>query len=109
MNFFISNALAETAAPPAGGGIQMFILIGVFFVIMYFMIIRPQSKRAKDHKQLIDSLSKGDEVVTTGGMLGKITNVGENFLRVEVSDGVELRLQKSAISNVLPKGTLRND
>ncbi|MEJ2480435.1 MAG: preprotein translocase subunit YajC [Acidihalobacter sp.] len=108
MSFFISNAYAQAGAPaPAGGGIEFMIMIGIFFALMYFMIIRPQSKRAKEHRKLLESLSKGDEVVTTGGMVGKISAVGENFLEVEVSEGTVVKVQKQAVSAVLPKGTIK--
>lgn len=108
MNWLIADAYAQNAGQPAaGGGIEFFIMIGIFFLIMYFMIIRPQSKRAKEHKKLIESLSKGDEVVTNGGLLGKITDVGESFVQLEVSEGVMVRFQKNAVSSVMPKGTLK--
>ena len=106
--FLISDAMAETAAPP-GAGYSMFIMIGIFFVIMYFMIIRPQQKRQKEHQKLISSLSKGDEVVTNGGILGKILKVGENSIKVEIAEGVTIKLQKNSISSVLPKGSLKHD
>jgi len=110
MNWLISDALAQNAGQqPAGGGIEFFIMIGIFFLIMYFMIIRPQSKRAKEHKKLIEALSKGDEVVTNGGLLGKITEVGDNFVKIEVAEGVALKVQKSAVASVMPKGTLKGD
>lgn len=107
--FLISDAMAEGAAGSAGGGYEMFIMIGIFFAIMYFMIIRPQQKRAKEHQSLIGSLSKGDEVETTGGMLGKIVKVGDNSLQIEIADGVAIKLQKHSISKVLPKGSLKQD
>ncbi len=107
--FLISDAMAEGAAGPAGGGYEMFVMIGIFFAIMYFMIIRPQQKRAKEHQSLIGSLSKGDEIETTGGMLGKIVNVGDNSLQIEISEGVVIKLQKNSISKVLPKGSLKQD
>jgi preprotein translocase subunit YajC len=108
MSFFISNAYAQAGAPaPAGGGIEFMIMIAIFFALMYFMIIRPQSKRAKEHRKLLEALSKGDEVVTTGGMVGKISAVGENFLEVEVSEGTVVKVQKQAVTAVLPKGTIK--
>ncbi|MEJ2630623.1 MAG: preprotein translocase subunit YajC [Acidihalobacter sp.] len=108
MSFFISNAYAQAGAPaPAGGGIEFMIMIAIFFALMYFMIIRPQSKRAKEHRKLLGALSKGDEVVTTGGMVGKISAVGENFLEVEVSEGTVVKVQKQAVTAVLPKGTIK--
>ena len=106
----ISNAYAEAPAQQAAApGFEMLIMIGLFFVIMYFMIIRPQQKRQKEHKRLMDSLSKGDEVVTNGGIMGRIKNVSDDALRVEIADGVEIKMQKHAIATVLPKGTLKQD
>lgn len=107
----ISNAYAEAPAQQAAPapGFEMLIMIGLFFVIMYFMIIRPQQKRQKEHKRLMDSLGKGDEIVTNGGIMGKIRSVGEDALRVEIADGVEIKMQKHAIATVLPKGTLKNE
>ena len=107
--FLISDAMAENGAGPLGGGFEIFIMIGIFFAIMYFMIIRPQQKRSKTHQQLISSLSKGDEVVTTGGMMGKIQKIGDHSLTLEVSEGVAVKLQKGSVSSVLPKGTLRSE
>lgn len=106
MDFFISSAHAQSAQQP-GGGMEFFIMIGIFFAIMYFMIIRPQTKRAKEHKSLIDSLNKGDEVVVTGGLLGKITELDENFLTIEVSKDVEVQVQRQAVTSVMPKGTIK--
>lgn len=108
MSFFISNAYAE-AAPPAGGGLEFLIMIGIFFVIMYFMIIRPQQKRVKDHKALLDGLKKGDEIVTNGGLLGKVTEMGENFVSIEVSENAEVQVQKQAVASVMPKGTMKKN
>ncbi|MEE9351560.1 MAG: preprotein translocase subunit YajC [Thiotrichaceae bacterium] len=108
MGFLISDAYAEGA--PSGGGdpIQLVIMVGVFFAIMYFMIIRPQQKRAKEHKALLGGMSKGDEVVTTGGIIGKVVNIGENFIEMKVSEGNTLKIQKHAIANVMPKGTMKS-
>ncbi|AOU98232.1 preprotein translocase subunit YajC [Acidihalobacter yilgarnensis] len=110
MSFLIPNAYAEAGGAVAsqpGGGLDFMILIAIMFAVMYFMIIRPQSKRAKEHKRLVEALSKGDEVVTTGGIVGKVTTVGDNFVQVEVSEGVEVKLQKQAVTSVLPKGTIK--
>lgn len=107
--FLISDAMAEGAQAAPGGGYEIFIMIGIFFAIMYFMIIRPQQKRQKEHQKLIGSLSKGDEVVTSGGMMGKILKVGDNSIQVEISEGVAIKLQKNSISSVLPKGSLKHD
>ena len=98
---------AQAAQGPGPG--SLLLMVGVFFAIMYFMVVRPQQKRQKDHKKLISSLSKGDEVVTNGGMLGKILNVGENSIKVEVAEGVAIKLQKNSVSSVLPKGSLKHD
>lgn len=109
MDFLIGDALAQSgAAAPPGAGLNMFLMIGVFFLIMYFMIIRPQSKQAKEHRRLIESLSKGDEVTTSGGLVGKITDVGDQHVKLELTEGCTVALQKSAVSKVLPKGTLKN-
>jgi preprotein translocase subunit YajC len=107
VDFLISNAHAEGAAAPAGGGIEMILMMAVFFAIMYFMIIRPQQKRAKEHKQLLDGLSKGDEVVTGGGVLGKVAGINENFVELTIADNVVIKVQKQAITSVLPKGTMK--
>jgi preprotein translocase subunit YajC len=110
MRFIIDNALAENGATPAAAtDFSFFIMIGIFFLIMYFMIIRPQSKRAKEHKKLIESLAKGDEVVTNGGLLGKVTEVGESLVQMEISQGVLIKVQKNAVTMVMPKGTMKGD
>jgi len=113
MGFWMADALAQeggggAAAPGAGAGLDFLIMIIIFFALLYFMIIRPQSKRAKEHKKLVESLSKGDEVVTNGGVLGKVTNVGDTFIRMEVSEGVEIVAQKQSVASVMPKGTMKN-
>lgn len=108
MHFIVDNALADNGVKPtAATDYGFFIMIGIFFLIMYFMIIRPQSKRAKEHKKLIESLAKGDEVVTNGGLLGKITEVGESLIQMEISQGVLIKVQKSAVTMVMPKGTMK--
>lgn len=109
MSFFISNAMAQTAegAAPAGfDPMSMIFLVG-FVVIFYLMIWRPQAKRAKDHKNLIGGLSVGDEVVTNGGILGRVKKVNDEFIVLEVSEGQELKFQKGAVVAALPKGTLK--
>lgn len=108
MDFLISPAYAQGGGAAGGGIMPTLIMVGLFFVFMYFMIIRPQMKRQKEHKKLLESLDKGVEVVTSGGMAGKIRQVGENFIVVEVSDGVEVRVQKTAVASVVPKGTLES-
>lgn len=108
MDFLISNAYAEgPAAAPAGGGLEMILMMAVFFAIMYFMIIRPQQKRAKEHKQMLEALSKGDEIVTGGGVLGKVAGISENFVELNIADNVTIKVQKQAIASVMPKGTMK--
>ena len=108
MGLFISNAYAEGAPQGGGDPLQLVIMVAIFFAIMYFMIIRPQQKRAKEHAALLAGMSKGDEIVTSGGILGKITNIGENFIEMKVSEGSTLKIQKHAIANVMPKGTMKS-
>lgn len=109
MDLLIASAIAENGAQQAqGGGIQLLLLIGLMFVMMYFMIIRPQSKRAKEHRAMLEALSKGDEVVTTGGLLGKVTEIGENFVQIQVAEGTEVKVQKQAVGAVMPKGTMKS-
>ena len=103
----ISPAWAQ-GAPAQGGGMESLVLIILMFAVLYFLMIRPQMKRAKEHKSMIDALQKGDEVVAAGGMLGRISKLNENYVTLEVSDQVEIQIQRSAIQLVLPKGTLKN-
>jgi preprotein translocase subunit YajC len=107
--FLISDAYAQTAAPAAGasGGLMSMLPLVLMFVVLYFVMIRPQMKRQKETKAMLDALSKGDEVVTQGGVLGKITKLGETYAHVEVASGVELQVQRAAIVQVLPKGTYK--
>jgi|TARA_B110000238_G_scaffold195168_1_gene234018 preprotein translocase subunit YajC len=109
MSLFISTAHAAAAPAPAGGGMEMLVMLAVFGLVFYFMIYRPQAKRVKEHKGLMSTLSKGDEVLTQGGIVGKIVKVSDekDFLVVSVAEGVEVVLQKSAINAVLPKGTMK--
>ena len=107
----ISQAYAEGAAPaPAGGGMEMIIMLAVFGFIFYFMIFRPQSKRAKEHKNLMSSLSKGDEVLTSGGLVGKISKVSDenDFLVLALNDQTQKKKKKDYVTAVLPKGTLQS-
>ena len=107
---FISSAFAQTA-PAAGGDMQSSLMgmlpVVLMFVVLYFVMIRPQMKKAKEHKNMVEALAKGDEVVTAGGLLGKVTKLNEGFLTVEISNGVEVQLQRSAVVQVLPKGTIK--
>jgi preprotein translocase subunit YajC len=109
---FISSAFAQTApAAAAGGDMQSSLMsmlpLVLMFVVLYFVMIRPQMKKQKEHRAMIDALAKGDEVVTAGGLLGKVTKLGEGYLSVEVANGVEVQLQRSAVVQVLPKGTIK--
>jgi preprotein translocase subunit YajC len=108
---FISTAYAQTAPAPAAGGTESTLItllpLVLMFVVLYFIMIRPQMKRQKEHKAMIEALAKGDEVVTAGGMLGKVTKLGETFVHVEVASGVELQVQRSAVTQVLPKGSFK--
>lgn len=107
MSFFISDALAQDAAASQGDP-----LLGLLFpiglvVILYFLMIRPQVKRQKEHKKMVEALAKGDEVTTMGGMVGRITDLGENFAQLEVTDGVQVKIRRQAIESILPKGSIK--
>ena len=109
LNVLIPAAAAQQAGAPSGGELGLMnllfpiILIGAF----YFLLIRPQTKRAKEHKQMVEGLKKGDEVVSGGGVLGRITDIGENFLQVEIADGVQVKIQKQSVGSLMPKGTYK--
>lgn len=106
---FISNAYAQSAPTDmlGMGNLGTFLPLVLMFVVMYFLMIRPQQKRAKEQKSMMDALAKGDEVVTSGGMLGKVTKVTDAYVTIEVAAGTEIVVQKSAITMSLPKGTLK--
>lgn len=106
----ISPAWAEApaAAPPGPSPTANLIMLGVFVLIFYLLLWRPQSKRAKEHRDLVAGLAKGDEVITNGGIAGRITGVSEDFITVEIADNVEVKVQKSAVAATLPKGTLKS-
>jgi preprotein translocase subunit YajC len=109
---FISSAFAQTAPVAAAGGDMQSSLMGMLplvlmFVVLYFVMIRPQMKKAKEHKAMVDSLAKGDEVATAGGILGKVTKIGDSFIGLEIAGGVEVQLQRSAVVQVLPKGSIK--
>lgn len=112
MSFLMSQAYAAETASAAGAGhadgtFSLIMIVGIF-VLFYFMLIRPQNKRAKEHRELINQVKVGDEVVTLGGVLGKVISVEELYLKLSIAEGVEVSLQRSAISSVLPKGTLKS-
>lgn len=110
MNFFISEALAEApaAAPQGGfGGLEGLLFPIGLILILYFLMIRPQMKRQKEHRKMLDSLAKGDEVATDGGLLGKISELGDNFAQLEIAEGVQVKIRRQAVAQVLPKGSLK--
>ncbi|MGS2716559.1 preprotein translocase subunit YajC [Eionea flava] len=108
MSFFISSAHAQSAPAPAlGGDFTGLLLIAGMFILMYFMIIRPQRKRQKEHQSLIEGVSKGDEVLTTGGIIGKVTKVEGDYMVLNVSNNIEMTFQKVSLHAVLPKGTIK--
>jgi preprotein translocase subunit YajC len=110
---FISSAFAQTApaAASAGGDLQSSLMsmlpLLLMFVVLYFVMIRPQMKKQKEHKTMIDALAKGDEIVTAGGFLGKVSKLGDGYLHVEIANGVEVQMQRSAVVQVLPKGSMK--
>jgi len=108
MSFFISDAMAE-AAPAAQQADPMSSLVffGGMILIFYFLLIRPQQKRAKEHRNLVEAISKGDEVVTNGGLLGKVIEVGEQYITVELAENVQVKMQKQSVGTVLPKGSIK--
>lgn len=109
MNFFIQSALAQDGAAAAQPNpMFQFFILGGFILIFYLIIWRPQAKRAKEHKALLESINKGDEVLTSGGLLGKVTKVDDNYVVLQVSDTVELKMQKASIAASLPKGTIKS-
>lgn len=107
MDFLIANAYAQDAAAQPGALAQFLPLI-LIFVVFYFLLIRPQMKRAKEHKNLVANLNKGDEVVTNGGILGKITRLDDSFVSLELAEGVVIKIQRHAIASVMPKGTTKS-
>jgi preprotein translocase subunit YajC len=107
MSFFITDAWAQAAPQATTDPLVSFLPLIFIFVVFYFLLIRPQSKKAKEHKQMVEALAKGDEVVTNGGLLGRIANVGENFVELELGEGMKVRVQRQAIANLMPKGTIK--
>ena len=106
LDFFLNPAYAQQAAQQPNALFQFAPLV-ILVILFYFMLIRPQMKRAKEQKQMITSLAKGDEAVTNGGLAGKIVNIGEAYISLEIADNVVIKIQKSAVTSVLPKGTLK--
>jgi preprotein translocase subunit YajC len=108
MSFLISNAYAQGAPAAAGGGMGQIAILVVFVAIFYFMLIRPQQKRAKEQREMLARLAVGDEVATGGGLIGRITEVGDTIVTLEVATGVNVRVQRGQVTQLLPKGTLKN-
>jgi len=109
---FITSAFAQTAPAAAGGGdmqssLMSMLPLVLMFVVLYFVMIRPQMKKQKEHRAMIDALAKGDEVATVGGVLGKVSKLGDSYVSLEVANGVELQVQRSAVVQVLPKGSIK--
>jgi preprotein translocase subunit YajC len=110
MDFFIASAYAEGGAQPQGGGFMQFIMLGAMVLIFYFLLYRPQAKRVKEHKNLVSSIAKGDEVLTQGGLVGKVTKVSaeNDFIQISLGDNLDVPVQKQSITAVLPKGTIKS-
>ena len=103
----ISNAYAQAASSDPSGGLMGLLPLILMFVVLWFLMIRPQMKRAKEHKAMVEALAKGDEVVTGGGIAGRVTDVGDSFVQIEVAPNTVVAVQKQAVATVLPKGTLK--
>jgi len=107
MDFLIANAYAQ-GAPAQTGGLLQFLPLILIFAVFYFLLIRPQMKRAKEHRNLVANLSKGDEVVTNGGVLGKIVDMSDSFITLELAANITIKVQRHAVANVMPKGTMKS-
>jgi preprotein translocase subunit YajC len=108
MSFFIPDALAQEAGAASAGDPLLGLLFPIgLVVLLYFLMIRPQVKRQKEHKRMVEALSKGDEVVTMGGIAGRITELGENFAQLEVADGVQVKIRRASVESILPKGSMK--
>jgi preprotein translocase subunit YajC len=108
MSFVIAQAAPAAAGAQAANPLMTFLPLILLFVVFYFLMIRPQMKRQKEHRNMVSALSKGDEVVTNGGIAGKVEEVGESFITVEIAPNVKIKLQKGAVQQALPKGTLKS-
>ncbi|MCE2857841.1 MAG: hypothetical protein RJA39_1876 [Pseudomonadota bacterium] len=109
---FISSAFAQTAPAAASGGDMQSTLMSMLplllmFLVLYFVMIRPQMKKQKEHRTMIDALAKGDEIITAGGFVGRVSKLGDGFLTIEIASGVEVQMQRSAVIQVLPKGSMK--
>jgi preprotein translocase subunit YajC len=109
MSLLISDAHAQAAGAASGGagGMSQILVLVVFVVVFYFLLIRPQQKRAKEHQAMLSKLATGDEVVSAGGILGRVTDIGDSFVTIEIADGVRIKVQRSQITSLVPKGTYK--
>ena len=107
MNFFIQDALAQGAGAAQEPGMSTFLIMLIPIVVLWFLMIRPQMKRQKEHTKMVETLGKGDEAVTTGGVLGKIIEMGDSFITLEIAKNTEIKVQRHAIAAVMPKGTIK--
>ena len=108
MGFFISDAYAQAGGSAGDSPYGNIMFLVLLFAVFYFLLIRPQQKRAKEHKKMVAAVAKGDEVVTNGGLLGKVIEVGDSFLTVKIAEGVDVKLQRSSLSATVPKGTIKS-
>lgn len=109
MSFLISDAMAAAdVSTQQAGGLSMLLMPAIFILIFYFLLWRPQSKRAKEQREMIDNIKKGDEIVTSGGLLGKVVGLHDKFLDLNIAEGIEIKVQRNAVSAVLPKGTIKS-
>ena len=108
LEFFINNAWALDGSATPGGSASGLFMLGILFLVFYFFLIRPQMKQDKEHKKLVAELAKGDEVVTGGGLLGRISEIGENFIVVEIAKDLQVKVRKQSITAVMPKGTMKS-
>jgi len=108
VDFLISDALAQGAGGAGGSPFPSLIMLVVLFALFYFLLIRPQQKRQKEHREMTEKLAKGDEVVTQGGVLGRISKIGDAFITLEIAEGTEIRVQRASVATLMPKGTIKS-
>ena len=108
MDWLISSASAQTPPASGPGGLMQMLPLLLIFVVFYFLLIRPQTKRAKEHKAMVAAIAAGDEIVTSGGILGKVLDVADQFMTIEIAEGVRVKVQRHTVASVLPKGTLKS-
>ena len=107
MNFFINDAMAQAAGAGQQNQFIPLVMVGLMGIIFYFLLVRPQQKRQKEHKLMIESISKGDEVLTMGGLLGKVVDLNDNFMTLEIAKGTQVKVQRNLIQALMPKGTIK--